>query len=233
MAFNSIELPDIDLEERSRNRTLLQFRNSFVFQNVLCAFTGEAERFKDAIQGVIEGRAPLTAVGEQLDGIARIVGQDRIVFDYSLINYFAPDDSESVIDRTPVWVEGAPTTENLVVDDAWFRQLIESRIARNFSFFGSVAECKEVIRLAFGVNVGFMRVGIMQVSVIVPYDVPAYVKNFLSYFATLSNSDDESFMPYPQTLEINSIILIPSQPFAPDTVNGADIGRAAVGYGYS
>lgn len=232
MAFDPINLASVDLLNRAVQRTLLQFRHSPVLQSILAAFISEVTALEIAAEGTITGRSPLDAVDVQLDGLGRIVGQDRIVFDYSLIEYFAPDVVGQAVDGAPAWVANAPTSENFIVGDAWYRQLIEARVARNFAKYGSVCENKEMAKLAFGVSVGFVRTGIMQVDVIAPSGTPNYVLNFLTAFNNTTNSDGVSFMPYPQTLEVNNAILIPEQPFAPDTVNGADVGKAAIGYIY-
>lgn len=232
MAFDPIEIDLQDLIERAASRPLVQFRQAEVFNCLLAALNSQTQELQEAAESVILDRSPLDAIGEQLNALGRIVGQDRIVFDYSLIEYFAPDTLGQSIDAAPVWVETAPISENLIVDDTWYRQLIEAKIFRNFAKFGSINENKEVANLALGIHINFVLTGPMQVSIILPYNTPTYAINFLTSFITTSSADRISFMPYPQTLEITSVILIPEQPFAPDTINAADIGAAALGWTY-
>jgi len=58
---------------------------------------------------------------------------------------------------------------------------------------------------------------------------PVWVLNFLLRIYTNYFVDDILFSPFPATLDINSLLyFFPGESFAPDTVNGPDVGFVAV-----
>jgi len=66
--------------ERALNRVLTQYREKERQNAFIQAFAEEMQNIEDVLIGLIDGRALDTAVGEQLDGLGEIVGQDRGVF---------------------------------------------------------------------------------------------------------------------------------------------------------
>lgn len=228
MTFDPIEYELQDVVERMRSRLLMQFQKSLVLTNILDAFGIEVDELLVANKEVVVERSPLQAIGVQLDGLGRIAGQPRILIDYAIIPYFTSDDALMSVDRTGAWVENAPTSERGLVDDSIYRLLIEAKIFRNFTKYGSVSENQKFIELAFNTPVSFILIGPMTVLIIVPETVSLFILNFLTSFDDTMSVDRASSMPYPPTLKISGIFFIPEIPFTPDTDRTVDVAKVAV-----
>lgn len=230
MAFVSIEQPEVDLAERATERTLLQFRKSTTFLNVLQSFILEVLALQDALLLLIKDRGPADASGDNLDAIGRIVGQDRTIFNYTALTWFTPDVVGYEADLSPAWVTGIPQSGSYIVDDKWFRDLILARVLRNFSYYGSIPEIQAVILQALGVTVSFYCVGPMEVIMLAPPTMPRWVLNFMLRIATNKYVDGITFAPFPATLNISRVLYCPTGSFTADSETYcADVGVAAVG----
>lgn len=231
MAFGPISHIAVDLQERAFSRLLMQFKGSAVLIDIMMAFILEAQELQDTIKNVIDLRGPADANGEQLDGLGRIVGQPRELFDYSLIDYFAPDTAGQSVDQAPVWVQNAPLAENLEADDEILRRLIEAKVYRNFTQYGSVLEIQAFVRLAFGYEISIVRspVNKMEIYLVVGIAVPKYVINYLTWFRDSAYAEGIPFAPYADTVSVGGVLFLPPTPFQSDIEGaGADIGTAAV-----
>jgi len=229
MAFTSITPEQKDSLTRAIARTLLQFRNSPVFQYILEAFITEIQAFQDAAFDLIQNRGPADATGVNLEAIGRIVGQDRTIFDYSELAWFAADTIGQGADQAPVWVTNAPLTESIEADDTWYRQLIEGRVHRNFTQYGSIPEIQEVARITFGIELSIYRTGPMVVQLAVPSSIPTWILNYLTKTFQNNYVENQYYLPYPATMSIDSVLIMPETSFTPDVAGaGADVGVAAV-----
>lgn len=203
--FVKIEQPTVDLSERATSRTLLQFRKSSVFLNVLQSFVAEINRLQGAIVEAINKRGVAEATGVNLDAIGRIVGQDRTVLDFSELPWFTPDDETLACDMAPAWVTGAATGGSYAADDVWYRELIAARIFRNFTMYSSVYEIQTVLKEALDVDVSFERVGPMEIEVIVNQYTPLWVINFIIRILTDPYTETVMFAPFAATTRLVSI----------------------------
>ena len=203
--FTSITNEVEDLAERAVQRTLLQFRQSPVFLDLLQAFIQEVQYLQGGINGVFDLREPANATAENLNAIGRIVGQIRTILDYSELEWFTPDALGLTCDQAPAWVQGALTGGSYEAGDEWYRRLIEGKVFRNFCRYSSVPEIQNVIKLAFGIDVSFRVVAPMEVDIIFPASAPLWVVNLITRFADDGYSDDVAFAPFPATLRINSV----------------------------
>lgn len=206
MAFNTVSLNAPDVVSRIQSRPMSQFNEAANFQAVLKAFSDEVQELLNAIIGVIVGRSPAEAVGAQLDALGRIVGQDRMLWDFGTLPWFAPDNADARPDSSGVaWVSGVPSTSTYPAPDNIFRQLIEAKVFRNFCRYGSVPEIQQAVLWAFGINVGFVRTGAMEVTMKVPTGTPAHIVNMISQFFTDARMERRSLMPFPVTVNIANI----------------------------
>lgn len=227
MSFDAVAFEKIEIQKRMLSRLLLQFQDGPVLNDILHVFGHEIQLLLNIIEGVVVERSPLDAVGEQLEGLGRIVGQSRIVVDYSEVTWFSPDVDGLSPDISPAWVEGVETAGSLIADDTMYRHLIEAKVYRNFAKYASVPENQQVAKLAFGVDVSYKITGPMSVDIFIPPNIPEAIINILSDVSS-SGEDGVSIMPYPPTLIIGNIIYGPDPSFAPDTENTVDISKAAV-----
>jgi len=208
MAFDAVNIPSSDSLGRMVSRTLLQFRNSPVFQGVLAAFAKEVQALLDATRDVMRYRTAAEAQGVNLEAIGRIVGQGRVLFDYNSIAWFAPDSGLQKIDQTPAWVSNAPLSGDVEVNDTIYRQLIEGKVYRNFCSSGSVPEIQDVVKKTFGIDVSFIRTDAMTVKMVVPDGTPLGVINFLSRVGDSDQADSVYFLPFPATLRIAQVVYL-------------------------
>ena len=206
MAFPAISTPQVIAIDRMVSRTLLQFRKSPVFLSVLEVFANELQRLHDAINAVIVGRTVPAGVGEQLNGLGRIVGQDRGVATYDDSIWFVPDVNS--LDQTRTWVTNGLYLGLFVADDATFRQFIEARIYRNFSRYGSIPEIQRAFLSAYGYKISFVRVGPMVVDVVLPNEINSIARAAVFNFVSDDRADDRNALPIPATVSIGRILTI-------------------------
>jgi len=63
--------------EQALSRLLYQYKNKPNIEKLIRALCGEVKRIEDAIYGVFIGRALMSAVGAQLDGLGRVLKLER------------------------------------------------------------------------------------------------------------------------------------------------------------
>lgn len=206
MSFAPTAVPHQNLQERAISRLLLQFRRSLVLAEILGALVKEVQALNDAAEAVQSGRTPAAALGEQLNGLGRIVGQTREGYTYDENIWFAPDIATQNVDIAYAWVPGGYLLGTFLADDETYRRLIEAKVFRNFCKYGSVTEIQTMFMAAFGFPISFRRVGEMEVDVIVPNNIPNYALGAIVNFKDTGYVDQRGLLPWPATLRINEII---------------------------
>lgn len=234
MAFDSISPVVIDSMARACSRLLIQFQTSPILIDVLKAFIDEIQELQDAINDIIKLRGPADATAVQLDGIGRIVGQNRTISDFVELNFFTPDvDGFGPDSEITVWVDGAPLLADSTVNDEVYRQFIEAKIHRNFAQYGSVNELKETARAVLDAYIGFVRTGPMEIAIAVENSIPRVYIDLFTKFNDTAFVEKAPFLPYAETVRISGVIFLPDIDlfFAPDiSEKAADIGLAAVSF---
>lgn len=208
MAFEKINVDEIDASWRMVQRTLLQFRQSPVFHDMLSKFAEEIQEFLDACRDTMRLRSCQEALTSQLDAIGRIVGQGRVLTDYDTLDWFTPDISYRSVDQTPAWVQNAPLDGDLEMGNVDFRKFIEAKIARNMTQFGSVPEIQDMVKTALGINISVVWVAPMTVKLVVPDNTS---NNDLALLARHTDTDKvESFhfLNLPATCQISQVVRI-------------------------
>lgn len=236
MNFEDVEFTNPDLQSRAAGRLLWQFRRSPLLLAILYGLVSEIQVLMDACIEVQQMRIPFRARGENLNAIGRIVGQNRILLDYSELPWFTPDKDGYAVDQALVWVTGAPLYENGVANDTLYRMLIQAKVYRNFCRYGSIPEIQEAVSEAFGVAISMQRAGGLpfNATLIVPSDIPLYVLGFLMRCTSTKRADSEYLPPYPATLRIDGVMFDLDPTFTPDVEDyGADEGYATVIFDFS
>ena len=203
--FDRINITAEDLNARAVRRTLLQFRRSPLFVDVLIALISEVQVLLNTIVDVIKYRGPRDAYGAQLDGIGDIVGQIRQLIGFDSIQWFAFDRSYQGFDSVPVWVINAPYAGDYIADDAFYRQLIEAKVSRNFVRYASVPEIQTVVKQAFGIDISFVRVDIMTVKLVVSDHASNNVTNLLESYIVNESAERVYFLPLAAGVKIASV----------------------------
>ena len=262
MQFTEVPISAIDAQARAAGRLLWEFQSSPFLLSVLHALVSEIQTFIDACVQVQQLRMPADATGVNLDAIGRIVGQDRVLIDYSEINWFEADTINCGVDQSPVWCNGAPLYNLGSANDTLYRILIQAKVYRNFIQYGSIPEIQEAVSEAFGVPVSFQQYagGPMDLVLIVPDTIPLYVLGFLTRQLDTIRADAEYMPPYPATarvcgvmflldstvqppvmfgndavlLDDNQVVFNSSTTFKTDTINaGADFGKVSVSFTFN
>ena len=135
-------ITEVDYLAQARSRYTQQFKNKPIFDAHINIFITEITEIQDMLQDLIGLRSLETAVGSQLDMIGAIVGQPRVLVDFSLFPFFGFDGASeaqtfgSLYDANlgGTWksisdAEGA----SFEVDDDTYRFIIKARIVANIS----------------------------------------------------------------------------------------------------
>ena len=135
-------ITEVDYLAQARSRYTQQFKNKPIFDAHIKIFILEITEIQDMLQDLIGLRSLETAVGSQLDMIGAIVGQPRVLVDFSLFPFFGFNGASeaqtfgSLYDSSlgGTWksisdAEGA----SFEVDDDTYRFIIKARIVANIS----------------------------------------------------------------------------------------------------
>lgn len=232
MQFAEVIVPPVDIQTRAAGRLLWQFRRSPVLLSILCAVCAEIQEFINACIAVQQMRMPANARGVNLDATGRIVGQDRTLIDYSEIIWLKADTANQGVDQAPAWVDGGPLYNSAQANDDLYRILIQAKVYKNFTKYGSLPEIQEAALEAFGINVSFQRAGgPMEATLLVPSTIPLYVLGFLTQETTDAHADSQYLPPYPAGMRIKNTMLLFAPPLQADIAGrGADQGKASVAF---
>lgn len=203
MGFPEIQLDHTDALARAFSRLLLQFRRSPVLIDILMALVAEVQELIDATEQVILGRTVAGGVGEQLNALGRIVGQDRNVTTYDDSVWFVPDVNS--VDTAREWVEGGLYLGQYQADDAEFKSLIEARVYRNFSKYGSVPEIQRAFKAAYGYDISFVPSAPMEVDVILADSVGDAALAAVIGQVWNDQVDAQYRLPIPATVRISGV----------------------------
>lgn len=203
--FTPIVVTAEDLQARASDRLLSQFNNSPVLKAVLSAIIAEVEQLTTAILQVIQLRSPADAVVEQLNTIGRIVGVIRGFTNLDNGFWLISDRLSSTTDADKAWVIGAPDSGVAPMVDSLYASIISAKVVRNFSQFASMADIQDVVKEAFGINIGFQIDGILEATILVPAGTPQYIIDYIGTIAVNSRIDAVQNLPIPATVKINGI----------------------------
>ena len=133
---------EVDYLSQARSRYTQQFKNKPIFDAHIKIFITEITELQDMLQDLIGLRGLDTATGVQLDLIGSIVGQPRVLVDFTLFPFFGFYEDSTALGFSSL---SAPTTggvlkslsegngEDFVVDDNTYRFILKARIVANIS----------------------------------------------------------------------------------------------------
>ena len=140
MALNTFYQNDFKAE--ALDRITEQFRDKPVFQKYLSLLLSGSTEALAVVKDLMQMRSLDTAVGEQLDVLGRIVGQDRVLVGADTFKYFGFDGAiaastygSSFNDAIGgYWYSyGKPEGGNIKLNDAQYRLFIKAKIKKNTS----------------------------------------------------------------------------------------------------
>lgn len=224
--FDALE---VDLTEKTLDRLLYQFQNSLVLIEINTSLAEMEQITFDAAIDTLRFRTIAQAVGVNLDIIGDIVGQPRILLNAETKSWLTPDTGLRP-DAVPVIVTNAALFGDLPAGDTEFRRLILSKIFKNHVKAGSVAEIIQFAKLLTGEDVSLVRVGPMDLDLIVPTTMKPNDVATLVSVGDDKTADRKYLMPLPVTARLISIFFRPLLGFKPDCTPGRP-DFAAVGLG--
>lgn len=153
---NSFE--EVDYLEEARKLVTAQFENKDVFDRYVQLLLAGKPELSTVFKQVMQERSLDSAVGEQLNVIGRIVGQDRQLFDSAIIYYFgfngavgaSPYGTVAEEETSGFWKSlDDPLLGVRSLTDAEYRTLIKIKIIKNTSN-ADITSFTDAVRLLFG-----------------------------------------------------------------------------------
>jgi hypothetical protein len=176
-----------------RDIPLLPGQKQSVYQQVLQAFTAEVNQLYVALCQLAQARTITGGSGVWLDGIGRIVGQDRDNVPTNIPDaWFYWDDDvgnrpPGLTDSTPhymdaskQWVTGAIDGTTSTPTDNDYRNEIVRRIFQNINQNSSISEIQNDIQDTLGINVRIVQNGVRSIQILYPAGTPDYLTYFLT-----------------------------------------------------
>jgi len=198
----------INLKALGESRVLSQYSTSPLLKELLGVFTSEVQELLDAIIDLMEYRTLAKAVGQNLDTIGDIVGQQRKGFDYDADYWFSPDKEGVGADQGYWWVGGVPQAVVVLQDDETYRKWIWLRCLENHNLFSATPELENAIYDGLGEQVGIERVGMMEGKIYASTTISLTNFNLLDYNIDTPMVENEFMFAYPATTVISSKVKV-------------------------
>jgi len=135
-------ITEVDYLAQSRSRYTQQFKNKPIFDAHLKIFITEVLELQEMLQDLIGLRGLETATGTQLDVIGAIIGQPRVLINFTLFPFFGTYEEASALSFGDL---AAPSVGGVMrslsesigtdykIDDDTYRFILRARIAANIS----------------------------------------------------------------------------------------------------
>lgn len=126
--------------DKLRSLLTFDFEDAVVFDKYLQLMAVSTEELQEVFKDLLEMRSIDTAVGKQLDIIGKIVGQDRLLVDVDLFDFFGfvghPQagsfgDYNNPSVGSVFYSEGESMVGNILLEDDLYRIFIRAKIAKN------------------------------------------------------------------------------------------------------
>lgn len=158
----------LDFKRLARKRLLIQFRNSPILLQFLDILIEENQELFDCLLEVLQKRTLPEAEGVNLDAIGVLVGQNRLLQDIDLKNYFSPDYNNTTPDLAEVYVRGGSTLDSSsTLQDGEMRRLITAKIFKNHAYGATVPEFRRSISLLADTSVSYMKTGLLTCELVI------------------------------------------------------------------
>ena len=232
MAFGPIDFSEYDKNQQDEacENHLSVFRRSTVMMEFRGALVKQSQELYDANISALLGRTINDAIGSQLDIIGEIVGQSRVPFGAGG-KWLIPDDGQTLLDVSLVWLAGESLNAPLADDDE-YRVFIKAKTFKNHVKYGSIPEIIEFCRLIFGVFISIKKLGNDDISLVIPTSFPPEFLPTLLGFIEDESADKQYFLPIPTGCRIKSAEFVPSPAFKPDSdIGPPDLGLLSVSTG--
>lgn len=194
----------IDLKKLSESRLLSQYVDGRILKLLMGVFTSEIQELLDAIIDLMEYRTIQKAQGAQLDAIGRIVGQERLAYNYDQDYWFSPDEDDVQPDNGHWWSNPAEQALIQIMDDSTYRRWIWLKILENHNKFSSKPELENIIREGLSEEVGIEAEGSMNGKVLCNPEITLTNFNLLMYHKNNLQVENDYMFPYSATSTVTS-----------------------------
>lgn len=203
-----------DLIEDGLSKMLAVFFDACTLRQFVAVFLREVQELYDAVIEVEKQRTIYYAEGVNLDALGRIVGQDRLLWQYSEDGWFHFDIEGQGWDQEPWWCRNGELGIYVEADDETYKTAIVARIVKNHTLVASVPELTQLVKLMLGIDVSFIKCGPNNVNLVVPTGIDKTALYLLTHSSDDTRVDKTYYIPYPATLDFcEKIYFIPEHPF--------------------
>lgn len=199
MALNTFYENDFKAEALARITE--QFKDKPVFQKYLFLLLAGSTEALTVVKDLMQLRSLDTAVGEQLDVLGRIVGQDRVLVGADTFKYFGFDGATEASTYGSSYNDaiggywysyGKPLGGNIQLNDAQYRLFIKAKIKKNTTL-STVEDVLEFLSFVFDVR-SFVVSGEAGTAIIrVSRRLSSFERSLLNYVG----EDGTYFVPRP------------------------------------
>lgn len=194
-----------DMKAIAIGRMLSEFYGKKVLQLLLLAYIEEVQELSTAIADLIEKRTLNKAEGTQLDIIGKIIGRDRLSYNYETDYWFATDKVGVSPDYGHWWMSPAEQAVDEKMDDVTYRKWIWLQILENHNLYSAKPEIENAIYDGIGETVGIQRTGMMEADIYVNENISLTNKILLAYNENNMLTDNDYLFSYPATTKIDNV----------------------------
>ena len=194
-----------DMKAIAIGRMLSQFYGKKILQLLLLAYIEEVQELSTAIADLIEKRTLNKAEGTQLDIIGKIIGRDRLSYNYETNYWFTTDEAGVSPDSCHWWMSPAEQAVEERMDDVTYRKWIWLQILENHNLYSAKPEIENAIYDGVGETVGIQRTGMMDADIYVNENISLTNKRLLAYNENNMLTDNDYLFSYPATTKIDNV----------------------------
>lgn len=220
-----------DLVGKGLQRLLSQHLDKCVLRQFFAVFLQEAQDLYDACIDMQEQRTPYAAKGDILDALGRIVGADRLLWQYDDKSWFFYDRQGQGFDQVPVWCLKGPFNTYVAADDQTYALSILTKAKKNHTLTASAPEVIAAVKELFDFDISFEKMGPNRVRITVPSTISTTQLYLLTSGFSDLKVDDGRYVPFPATLDFSGVLMyVPGDFFIYDRDGrGFDQAPLAVG----
>lgn len=194
-----------DMKAIAIGRMLSEFYGKKILQLLLLAYIEEVQDLSTAIADLIEKRTLNKAEGTQLDIIGKIIGRDRLSYNYETDYWFTTDEAGVSPDSGHWWMSPAEQAVEERMDDVTYRKWIWLQILENHNLYSAKPEIENAIYDGIGETVGIQRTGMMDADIYVNENISLTNKRLLAYNENNMLTDNDYLFSYPATTKIDNV----------------------------
>ncbi len=195
-----------DFIAQSQEQATEQFKDKVVFNKYLAFLLAGSTEMLGVLRDLMQLRSIDTAVGEQLDVIGRIVGQDRVLLGADAIKYFGFNGSSlsSTFGSSTnsslggYWYSyGKPLGGNVLLNDTQYRLFIKAKIKKNTTD-ATANSVMNFLTFVFGVRCTLVESAGAKATILVSRKLSDFERSLVE----MQDSSGSYFLPRPMGVQL-------------------------------